>query len=74
MGEPQEQASKPPSPPWYGGIAIGLVALMAAILLTFTLLDWEWQQDLGRWNYAVTIALVPIASVMIRLWRPDSAR
>ena len=64
----------PPSPPWYGGVAIGLIALMAAIMLTYTLLDWDWQQRFGAWNYVVTAALIPVASVMVRRWRPDVTR
>jgi hypothetical protein len=64
---------RPPSPPWYGGLAIGSVFLMAAILLTYTLAGWSWQQWLGPWvNYGVTIGLVVVVSLMMRLWRPNN--
>ena len=62
---------RPPSPPWYGGLIIGGLGLMAFILLTYTLADWDWQQRLGGWNYVVTIALIPLVSVLMRLWQPD---
>ena len=52
---------------------IVLLFSMAGILLTYTLLDWDWQQDLGWWNYIAAIALIPFISVMMRLWRPDTS-
>jgi hypothetical protein len=64
-------AARKPSPPWYGGVTIGLLFVIAAILLTYTLLDWGWQQSLGGWNYVVSIALIPVVSVMMRRYTPD---
>jgi hypothetical protein len=65
---------KPPSPPWYGGVATALLALMVVIVLTYTLLDWDWQQSLGAWNYAAVGVLVVVNSVLMRNWRADLAR
>ena len=65
---------KPPSPPWYGGIGTALVALMVVIVLTYTLLDWEWQQSLGAWNYAAVGVLIVVNSVVMKNWRADLSR
>jgi hypothetical protein len=65
---------KPPSPPWYGAVSTVLLGLMAVILLTYTLLDWEWQQALGAWNYVVVGGLVVVTSVWMTGWRADLAR
>ena len=63
---------RPPSPPWYGAlITVGGLGLMAAILLTYTLAGWDWQQRLGGWNYVVVIALIPVTSVLMKRWQPD---
>ena len=64
---------RPPSPPWYGGLTIGLLGVMALILLTYTLLDWDWQQRIGYWNYVAVIVLIPISSVLMRRWVPDDS-
>ena len=65
---------KPPSPPWYGGISTALLGLMVVILLTYTLLDWEWQQELGAWNYVAVGVLIVITSALMKNWRADLAR
>jgi hypothetical protein len=65
------QQKRPPSPPWYGGILVGSIGLMAAILLTYTLLDWQWQQDLGAWNYVAAVLLIPITTAFMLTWQPD---
>jgi hypothetical protein len=65
------EQKKPTSPTWYGGILVGSIALMAAILLTYTLLDWEWQQNLGWWNYVAAVLLIPFATVFMLTWQPD---
>ena len=62
---------RPPSPPWYGGAVTGLLGLTAAILLTYTLADWGWQQRLGGWNYVAAVALIVANAVLLRRWRPD---
>jgi hypothetical protein len=65
---------KPPSPPWYGGITTALLTLNVVIVLTYTLLDWEWQQSLGAWNYAAVGVVVVVTSALMRNWRADLAR
>jgi hypothetical protein len=65
---------KPPSPPWYGGISTALLGLMVVILLTYTLLDWDWQQELGAWNYAAVGVLIVVTSALMKNWRADLAR
>jgi hypothetical protein len=73
MTENSASTEKPPSPPWYGGFSIGLIFLMALILLTYTLCDFGWQQRLGPWvNYGVVVALIVVASVAMRRWRPNN--
>ena len=65
---------KPPSPPWYGGLSTALQVLMVAIVLSYTLLDWDWQQSLGAWNYAAVGVLVVLTSLLMRNWRADLSR
>jgi len=65
---------KPPSPPWYGGISTALLGLMVVILMTYTLLDWEWQQKLGAWNYVAVGVLIVVTSALMKNWRADLAR
>jgi|tagenome__1003787_1003787.scaffolds.fasta_scaffold16679149_1 hypothetical protein len=66
--------TKPPSPPWYGGVSTGLLGLMVVILLTYTLLDLPWQQALGMWNYVAVGALVVITSALMKNWHADLSR
>ncbi len=73
MTKNSASTAKPPSPTWYGGFAISLVFVMAIILLTYTLADWSWQQQLGPWvNYGVVVALIVVISVMMRRWQPNN--
>ena len=65
---------KPPSPPWYGAIGTALMTLNVVIILTYTLLDWAWQQSLGAWNYAAVGVNVVLISVVMRNWRADLSR
>jgi hypothetical protein len=62
---------RPPSPPWYGGLVTGLLGLTAAILLSYTLADWDWQQRLGGWNYWAAVVLIGLIAILLRRWRPD---
>ena len=62
---------RPPSPPWYGAVVTGLLGLTAAILLSYTLVDWGWQQRLGGWNYWGAVVLIGVIAVLLRRWRPD---
>ncbi|MFI7589127.1 hypothetical protein ACIB24_18850 [Spongisporangium articulatum] len=62
---------RPASPTWFGAIMFLGILTMAVILLTYTLVDWQWQQDLGVWNYWVAIALIPLLSFVMRFWQPD---
>ena len=70
----QTAQPKPPSPPWYGGISTALLGLMVVILLTYTLLDWDWQQELGAWNYAAVGVLIVVTSALMKNWRADLER
>jgi hypothetical protein len=67
-------ARKRPSPPWYGAVTLGLLWLLAAVLLSYTLLDLDWQQSLGGWNYWFAGALLVVISVLMRAWRADETR
>ena len=70
----QTTQPKPPSPPWYGGISTAMLGLMVVILMTYTLLDWDWQQELGAWNYVAVGVLIVITSALMKNWRADLAR
>ncbi len=63
-----------PSPPWYGGLAIGLVWLFVLVPISYTLFDPPWQRALGPWNYVLSGALLLSAAVALRRWRPDDRR
>jgi hypothetical protein len=65
---------RPPSPPWYGGLGTALLGVMVVILLTYTLLDWDWQQRLGAWNYVAVGVLVVVTSALMKNWRADLSR
>jgi hypothetical protein len=65
---------KPPSPPWYGAIGTAMLGLMVVILLSYTLLDWDWQQELGPWNYVAVGVLIVVTSALMKNWRADLAR
>ena len=65
---------KPPSPPWYGGIGLAILCTNVVILLTYTLLDWDWQQSLGGWNYVAVGVLIVANSVLLKNWRADMSR
>jgi hypothetical protein len=61
-----------PSPPWFGGLVIGLVWLDALVLLSYTLLDLRWQQSLGSWNYWFAGAIIAVVALLLRGWRADT--
>jgi hypothetical protein len=71
---PDPRPPKPPSPPWYGAISTAMLGLTVVIVLTYTLLDWEWQQSLGAWNYAAVGVLMVGTSVLMKNWRADLTR
>jgi hypothetical protein len=66
-------ARKRPSPPWHGATTVALLWLVAAVLLSYTLLDLGWQQSLGGWNYWFAGALMVLISVLMRAWRADES-
>ena len=51
-----------------------MLGLTVVVVLTYTLLDWEWQQSLGAWNYAVAGALLVASSTLMKHWRADLTR
>jgi hypothetical protein len=65
---------KPPSPPWYGGIILAVLVTNVVILLTYTLLDWDWQQSLGAWNYGAVAVLLVANAALMKNWRADLSR
>jgi hypothetical protein len=69
-----DATARRPSPPWYGGLAILLLWVDAAILLSYTLLDLTWQQSLGSLNYWASGALIGVVAVLLRTWRADESR
>lgn len=63
-----------PSPPHRGALISVILALSLATLLSYTLLDWDWQQAQGHRNYyAAGVGLLVFAFVL-RAWRNDPRR
>ena len=71
--EPEEERHAPTAP-WYGAVVTVSLFLSAAWLLSYTLLDWDWQQELGAWNYAAVGVLIVVTSALMKNWRADLAR
>jgi hypothetical protein len=64
----------PPSPPWYGAIASAALLLSVLWLLSYTLLDWGWQQRIGAWNYLVAGLLSAVPGRMLEHWHGEPHR
>ncbi len=52
-------------------LALALLASGTVVLLSYTLLDLDWQVRWGAWNYALGTGLTVAAGIPLRLWRPD---
>jgi hypothetical protein len=47
-----------PSPPWFGAVILGCLALATVWILTYTLSPLPGQHALGGWNYAIVGAFL----------------
>ena len=72
--EPAEKPRPKPTPPWYGAIASLALLLSALVLLSYTLLDWDWQQRWGGWNYVVALVLSAVPGRMLQHWHGEPHR
>ena len=69
-----EPERHPPTAPWYGAIATVALFLSAGWLLSYTLLDWDWQQRWGAWNYLVVLVLSSVPGRMLQHWHGEPHR
>ncbi|GAA1981532.1 cell division protein CrgA [Catenulispora subtropica] len=60
-----------PSPPWFGGLILGCLALATAWILTYTLSPLPGQKALGGWNYVVVGVLLTFFIGLSMEWRGD---
>ena len=79
--EPADPTSGPapgerhePTAPWYGAIASLALLLSVLWLLSYTLLDWAWQQRWGAWNYLVAAVLSAVPGRMLQHWHGEPHR
>ena len=63
-----------PSPRWHGAVIAAILVLSMVTLLSYALLDWEWQQERGGWNYVVAIGGTLLFAPVLRRWRNDPRR
>jgi Cell division protein CrgA len=56
------------SPAWFGAIAASALLAATIWLLMYTLLDWDWQQQMGAWNYLISALLSTVFTQMLRFW------
>ncbi len=63
-----------PSPPGRGALIAVILVLSMSTLLSYTLLDWGWQQDLGHKNYWLAGGGLFLFAFMLRAWRNDPRR
>ena len=70
-GRAARSPAKGPTPPWFGAVVMAFFLMAAAWLLTYTLLDWPWQQRWGAWNYLVAAVFGAGAGQLLRRWRGD---
>lgn len=64
------QNTRAPSSPAYGGVVALTVILAAAIILTYTMLPLPGQRELGGLNYVAAAALLAVAVIMVKRFRP----
>jgi hypothetical protein len=72
--EPEEEVRHAPTAPWYGAVVTVSLFLSAAWLLSYTLLDWDWQQRWGAWNYLVALVLSSVPGRMLQHWHGEPHR
>ena len=71
---PGEGPRHRPTAPWYGAIASLALLLSVLWLLSYTLLDWDWQQRWGAWNYLVAGVLSAVPGRMLQHWHGEPHR
>jgi hypothetical protein len=70
----EEDPALRPSSRWLGA-AVSLSLLLAVLwLLSYTLLDWGWQQGIGAWNYLIAFVLANVPSQILQRWHGDPRR
>jgi len=60
-----------PSPPWFGAVILGCLALAAVWILTYTLSPLPGQHALGGWNYAIVGILLGLFIGLSMRWHGD---
>lgn len=60
-----------PSPPWFGAVILGCLALATAWILTYTLSPLPGQHALGGWNYAIVGVFIGLFIGLSMLWHGD---
>jgi len=63
--------SDKPSPPWFGALILGCLALATAWILTYTLTPLPGQGRLGGWNYVIVGVLLMLFMSLSMVWRGD---
>lgn len=64
----------PPSPPWVGAVLSLFLLASVLWLLAYTLLDWDWQQSLGGWNWLIIVLLSTVTTQGLQRWHNDPRR
>jgi hypothetical protein len=60
-----------PSPPWFGGLILGCLALATVWVLTYTLSPLPAQNALGGWNYVIVGVLLTFFIGLSMEWHGD---
>jgi len=63
-----------PSPRWYGALLLIMAIVTTSWLFSYTLLDWDWQQRRGGWNWIYFGLGVVTFSITLRRWHNDPRR
>jgi cell division protein CrgA len=67
-------APPPPSPVWYGFVLTFALGLSIVWLLSYALLDLDWQQRMGAWNYLIVLGISTVFSQMLQRWHGHPRR
>ena len=60
-----------PSPPWFGAVILGCLAVATAWILTYTLAPVPGQHALGGWNYVIVGVFLGLFIGLSMLWHGD---
>jgi len=62
---------KPPSPPWFGAVILGCLAVATAWILTYTLAPLPGQHALGGWNYVFVGVFLTLFIALAMAWHGE---